>query len=106
MKRFLRFRVSSHSLPIEVGSSHEVWWSCDQCPEGLPHVWEATVDSRTSGTGCPFAQATACTSTTHLLDRHHKLVRFGMTPKLSLDPKSIDFSQWKESPLEMRSLFE
>jgi len=31
-----------------------VWWSCDQCPDSLPHVWEATVNNRSQGTGCPY----------------------------------------------------
>ena len=35
-------------------SRHKVWWSCDECPDSLPHIWAATVDSRSSGGGCPF----------------------------------------------------
>ena len=37
-------------------SSHlRVWWSCDQCPCGLPHEWLATVEDRqSSDTQCPF----------------------------------------------------
>ncbi|DBA98647.1 TPA: hypothetical protein ACH3X1_014431 [Trebouxia sp. C0004] len=39
---------------IRPHSNHKVWWSCDQCPDNLPHVWEARVDKRVRGTGCPY----------------------------------------------------
>ncbi len=44
---------------IKPYSHCKVWWSCDQCPEGLPHVWEARVDNWSQGTGCPFCSGTA-----------------------------------------------
>ena len=44
---------------IKPYSNRKVWWSCDQCPEGLPHIWEAHVHNRTPGTGCPFCSGTA-----------------------------------------------
>ncbi len=34
---------------IRPGSDRKVWWSCDHCPDGLPHIWEATVSNRTYG---------------------------------------------------------
>ncbi|DBA68584.1 TPA: hypothetical protein ACH3X2_013524 [Trebouxia sp. C0005] len=40
-------------------SNRKVWWSCDQCPEGLPHIWEASVVNRAHGTGCPFCSGKA-----------------------------------------------
>ncbi len=40
-------------------SNRKVWWSCDQCPDGLPHIWEATVSNRTYGSGCPFCSGRA-----------------------------------------------
>ena len=46
---------------IRPGSDRKVWWSCDQCPDGLPHIWKATVLNRTQGTGCPFCSGnTVC----------------------------------------------
>ena len=42
------------NILIRPGSDRKVWWSCDQCPDGLPHIWEASVLNRTHGTGCPF----------------------------------------------------
>ena len=44
---------------IRPGSDRKVWWSCDQCPDGLPHIWEAAVNARTQGTGCPFCSGNA-----------------------------------------------
>ena len=44
---------------IKPYSHRKVWWSCDQCPEGLPHVWEAHVHNRSQGVGCPFCSGTA-----------------------------------------------
>ncbi|DBA66521.1 TPA: hypothetical protein ACH3X2_002491 [Trebouxia sp. C0005] len=42
---------------IRPHSNHKVWWSCDQCPDSLPHIWEATVNQRSrrdGRSGCPF----------------------------------------------------
>ena len=46
-------------IVIKPYSNRKVWWSCDQCPEGLPHVWETYVHSRSQGTGCPFCSGQA-----------------------------------------------
>ena len=34
-------------------SSRKVSWTCDQCPDGHPHSWLATVFNRSYGSGCP-----------------------------------------------------
>jgi len=47
------------NILIRPGSNRKVWWSCDQCPDGFPHIWEATVLNRTYGRGCPFCSGTA-----------------------------------------------
>ncbi|DBA77908.1 TPA: hypothetical protein ACH3X2_008335 [Trebouxia sp. C0005] len=44
---------------IRPGSNRKVWWSCDQCPDSLPHIWQATVNNRTQGRGCPFCTGMA-----------------------------------------------
>ena len=31
-----------------------MWWTCDQCPDGHPHEWQAAVHSRSDGNGCPY----------------------------------------------------
>ena len=53
-------RLNMHlgNILIRPASHCKVWWSCEQCPDGLPHIWEATVKNRTFGTGCPFCSGT------------------------------------------------
>ena len=34
-------------------STKRVRWLCDQCPDGHPHSWSASVANRSRGTGCP-----------------------------------------------------
>ena len=53
-----------------------VWWSCDQCPCGLPHEWLATVDDRQNmDYQCPF-----CTN--NRLCQHNTLLT--MAPAVSV----------------------
>ena len=42
------------SIVIRPHTNMKIWWKCDQCPDGHPHEWEATVNSRSNGTACPF----------------------------------------------------
>ena len=44
---------------IKPFSSQKVWWSCDKCPEGHPHVWQARVSLRSQGTNCPYCTSRA-----------------------------------------------
>ena len=42
-------------IHIHPYSSLPVWWTCDQCPHGLPHEWLARINSRQGmDTQCPF----------------------------------------------------
>ena len=41
------------SIDIKPHTKRKVWWTCDPCPDGHLHSWEATVDNRSSGTSCP-----------------------------------------------------
>ena len=47
--------ANAHLGPIEITpySNRKVWWTCDQCPDGHLHSWEATPNNRTRGRGCP-----------------------------------------------------
>ncbi|DBA90894.1 TPA: hypothetical protein ACH3X2_004234 [Trebouxia sp. C0005] len=47
------------NILIRPGSERKVWWSCDQCPDGFQHIWEAAIMRRTQGSGCPFCSGTA-----------------------------------------------
>ncbi len=54
-------KINMHlgNVLIRPCSNRKVWWSCDQCPDGLYHVWEATVSNRRYGAGCPFCSGRA-----------------------------------------------
>ena len=41
-------------IVVKPYARRRVWWGCNQCPDGHPHVWEAPVFSRSSGSSCPF----------------------------------------------------
>ncbi|KAL3158564.1 hypothetical protein ABBQ38_010783 [Trebouxia sp. C0009 RCD-2024] len=41
------------NIDIKPYSSKEVWWTCDQCPDGYRHSWSAQVQSRSRGNECP-----------------------------------------------------
>ena len=61
---------------ISACSRLSVWWSCDQCPCGLPHEWLATVDNRQNmDFQCPF-----CTN--YRLCQHNTLLT--MAPAVSI----------------------
>ena len=36
---------------VTVNSGKKVWW---QCPKGDDHEWDAVINSRTGGNGCPY----------------------------------------------------
>ncbi len=70
---------------IRPGSSRKVWWSCEQCPEGVNNVQRAFLISGRlllpagrMGGAVPSAQAGLFVSTTRLPERHLKLRCFGM----------------------------
>ena len=43
------------NIKIKPSSRRRVWWTCDQCPCGLPHEWLASVDKRQCmDSQCPF----------------------------------------------------
>jgi len=53
---------------ITASSDLRVWWSCDQCPRGLPHEWLTTVNNRQNmDNRCPY-----CTN--HSLCQHNSLL--------------------------------
>ena len=68
------------NILIRPASPRKVWWSCDQCPDGLLHIWEATVKSRTSGRGCPFCSG-------NVVCQHNTLARKAPEVALFWDAK-------------------
>ncbi|DBA68619.1 TPA: hypothetical protein ACH3X2_013557 [Trebouxia sp. C0005] len=61
LQKSWREKLNMHlgNILIRPGSKRKVWWSCDQCPDSFPHIWQATVFNRTYGTGCPFCSGQA-----------------------------------------------
>ena len=47
--------ANAHLGPIDIKpySNRKVCWTCDQCPDGHLHSWEALISNRTNGGGCP-----------------------------------------------------
>ena len=47
--------ANAHLDPIDIKphSNIKVAWICNQCPDGHLHSWEATLNNRTQGSGCP-----------------------------------------------------
>jgi cytochrome c-type biogenesis protein CcmH/NrfF len=66
------------------GSIKKVWWKCDKADD---HEWEATINKRTSGTGCPCCTGqkvvlSNCTTTTHpkIAKQWHPTLNGSLTP--------------------------
>ena len=52
---------------VVAGSNRKYWW---WCPEGPDHEWEAVVNNRTRGTGCPFCRGLQASVSNSLASRH------------------------------------
>ena len=40
---------------VTAGCNKKMWWKCPKkCPEGCEHVWEASLNNRCKGRGCPY----------------------------------------------------
>ncbi len=63
-------------IVIRPYSHRKVWWSCDQCPDGLPHVWEASLAKRSEGTGCPFCSGRSVCQHNTLARKAQEVARF------------------------------
>ena len=64
------------SIVVKPYSHRKVWWSCDKCPEGLPHIWEACVNNRSLGTCCPFCSGRVVCQHNTLARKAHEVVLF------------------------------
>ena len=42
------------NIVIKPQSGRKVHWICRKCPVGHPHMWEAVIQNRSNGRGCPF----------------------------------------------------
>ena len=64
------------NIVIKPQSHRKVYWICRKCPGGFPHMWQATVQKRTLGRGCPFCSG-------HKLCPHNSLP--GTAPQVAMD---------------------
>ena len=86
---------------IRPHSNHKVWWSCDQCPDSLPHVWEATVNDRSTGSGCPYCTGRKVCQHNTLVRKAPQIAQFWDANKnhpLSLDQVTVSSgirAHWK-----------
>ncbi len=76
-----RLNIHLGNILIRPGSHRKVWWSCDQCPEGFPHIWQATVLNRTYGRGCPFCSGNAVCQHNTLAKKAPEVTLFWDTTK-------------------------
>ena len=86
------------NVVIKPYSHRKVWWSCDQCPDGLPHIWEATINNRAYGKGCPFCSGVAICQHNTLASKAPEVAMFWDAEKnhpLSPDQLSVSSSHWK-----------
>ena len=64
------------NIVIKHKSGRKVHWICRKCPDGFSHTWQATVDKRTKGRGCPFCSG-------HKVCPHNSLP--GTAPQVARD---------------------
>lgn len=61
------------NILVKPQSNRTAYWICTQCPDGLPHRWEARVEgmfrsSKANNSGCPFCSG-------HAVCAHNSLAR-------------------------------
>jgi len=69
-------------------SRKKVWWKCDK---GEDHEWEATIEKRSIGRGCPFCSGRRPSKENNLLIKHPKVAE-EWHPKKNRDLKPQDFT--------------
>ena len=75
---------------ITASSPLRVWWSCDQCPCGLPHEWAATVSARQDlDTQCPFCTNNSLCQHNSLLTKAPAVAAYWDTAKNGLTPDQV-----------------
>jgi len=75
---------------ITTGSGLRVWWTCDQCPSGLPHEWLTTVDSRQNmDNQCPFCTNNRLCQHNSLLTVAPAVAAYWDTAKNGMTPDQV-----------------
>ena len=64
------------SIVIKPQSNRKVYWTCEKCPDGHRHRWEAKVQHRSNGRSCPFCSG-------HKVCPHNSLP--GIAPQVAME---------------------
>ena len=64
-------------------------WSCPNCPAGCPHVWEAMVYQRTTGTKCPYCEGRALCQHNSLATKAPRQVKYWNQAKNANTPEQM-----------------
>ncbi len=64
-------------------------WSCPNCPAGCPHVWKATVSSRTVGTKCPYCEGRKVCEHNSLATKAPRQVKYWNQDKNAKTPEQM-----------------
>jgi hypothetical protein len=80
-------------MDVTIGSTRKIWW---KCPKG--HEWEATVNDRSQGTGCPYCSGNKVNDENCLQTVNPALVReWHPTKNESLTPRDITAGSHKKA---------
>jgi len=75
---------------IAAGSDLRVWWSCDQCPCGLPHEWLTTVNNRQNmDSHCPYCTNNSLCQHNSLLTVAPAVAAYWDTAKNGVTPDQV-----------------
>ncbi len=75
---------------IAASSNLRVWWSCNQCPSGVPHEWLTTVNQRhATDTQCPYCTNSRLCQHNSLLTKAPAVAAYWDTAKNGLTPDQV-----------------
>jgi hypothetical protein len=72
---------------VVAGSTKKAWWIC---PEGADHEWEAVIDNRVRGKGCPYCAGQKVSVTNCLATRYPEIAKqWHPTKNGTLTPSAV-----------------
>jgi len=88
----LNIHESSDVIP---GSYKKAWW---KCPKGNDHIWQATIEDRNNGTGCPICSNKKVVKSNCLATLNPTLAKeWHPTKNNELTPDKVTSSSGKKS---------
>ena len=77
---------------VTTGSGKKVWWQCEK-----GHEWEAVINSRSSGTGCPYCSGQRASVENNLQNLNPELVKqWHFIKNEDVNPKDVTVSSSKK----------